>query len=64
MSYGSLLFHRHNGLWGVLYMLWLFQVRRPDYYSTGKDTIKREQNKGLASIFFERLTDWHFTVDT
>jgi hypothetical protein len=45
-------------------MLWLLLVRRLDYYSTGKDTIKREQNKGLASIFFERLTDWHFTVDT
>lgn len=52
MSYGSLLFHRHNGLWGLLYMLWLLLVRHLDYYSTGKDTIKREQNKGLASIFF------------
>jgi hypothetical protein len=45
-------------------MLWLFQVRRLEDISTGKDTIKREQNKGLASIFFERLTDWHFPVDT
>ena len=49
---------------GVPVMLWLFQVRHLEDIYTGKDTIKREQNKGLASIFFERLTDWHFTVDT
>ena len=55
MSYGSLLFHRHGVLWGVLYMLWLFQVRHLDDISTGKDTSKREQNKGLASIFFKKV---------
>ena len=53
MSYGSLLFHRHCALWGLLYMLWLFQVRRLEDIYTGKDTIKREQNKGLASIFLK-----------
>ena len=53
MSYGSLLFHRHSALWGLLYMLWLFQVRRLEDIYTGKDTIKREQNKELASIFLK-----------
>lgn len=35
------------------YYIYNIVIRHLDYYSTGKDTIKREQNKGLASIFLK-----------
>jgi len=53
MSYDSLLFHRHNGLWGLLYMLWLLLVRRLDNIYTGKDKILFCKYKEINKYFFQ-----------
>ena len=53
MSYGSLLFHRHSALWGLLYMLWLFQVRRLEDIYTGKDKIIFCKVKRNKQVFFQ-----------